>query len=229
MIVYSHKFDLIVKLILFALFFSTMLVFDIDHVKQQMVSQFNLKTSQAEFIFLLGFLAELVLLWFILYLPFLSPLASMCYMRFTLKTPVSWTMAKQLAPFLSINFPSMQWMPLLFIKDLPEEERMAALTEIINHAKKENTSRFDLFLREKLSKKAYNLHIILTGIAALWHLYGTLDNSGFVGYLNNLEADLFSDSYYPQISFVLAILFSSILAVGIAFIYDSIFTKKQPI
>lgn len=230
MILYSHKFDFIAKLILAALLIATLFFFDIKHLEQQILSQFNLKMSQATFIIYLGILAEMIILWLLLYLPFLSPLASWFYMRFTLKTKVSWTMAKQLSPFLTINFPSMQWMPLLFIKDLPEEERMAALTDIIHHAKKENTSRFDLFLREKLSKKAYNLHIILTAIAALWHLYGSIDNSGMVGYLNNLEADLFSNSYYPALNFVFALFFSSLLAAGIAFLFDRIFNyKKQPI
>ena len=230
MIIYSHKFDLIVKLIMFALLVSTMFLFDFDYLEQQLVSQFNLKASQGTYIIFLGIIAELVILWFILYLPFLSPLASWFYMRFTLKTPVTWTMAKQLSPFLSINLRTMQWMPMLFIKDLPEEKRMEALMEIINHPPvQKSNSRLDLFLREKLSKKAYNLYIILTIIGSVWHLYGFIDGSGIVGYLNNLEATLFSNSYYPFANFVLATFFSSILAAGISFIYDSLFTKKQAI
>jgi hypothetical protein len=70
----------------------------------------------------------------------------------------------------------------------------------------------DLFLREKLSKKAYNLHLILAILAVFWHMYGMFDNSGIVGYLNNLQADLFSERYYPVLSFALAVLFCNILA-----------------
>ena len=145
MIIYSHKFDLIVKLIMGALLISIANIFDFRHLEQQLISDYNLKTSQGQFITTLGIIAELVLLWFVLYLPYLSPLASSLYMRFTLKTPVSWAMAKQLSPFLSPSLRTMQWYPMLFIKDLPEEERMEALMELINHLKNNNHARPYLF------------------------------------------------------------------------------------
>ena len=71
--------------------------------------------------------AALIGSWFVLYLPLLSPIASLLYARFTLKTRVSWDLAEQLAPLLRPNMWTMEWLPMLAIKVLPEEKRVEAL------------------------------------------------------------------------------------------------------
>lgn len=217
-----------VKLIMVALLFSTLFIFDIDQLEQQLISQFNIKTSQVGFIIGSVFVAGLIILWFVLYLPFLSPLASMLYMRFTLKTAVPWSMAKQLSPFLSVHLPTSEWFPMLFIKELPEEKRMAALTEVINQPlPRQNNSRFDLFLREKLSKKAYNIYTTLSVIAVGIHAYCLIENSGWVGWLNRLQVAFWGDSYSPILSLVLASALSAFVAAGIVFLFDSLFLKTE--
>ena len=133
--IYSHKYDLIAKYLLFAIAVATLIGFEFDTLKAQLVQQFDLKASQGDFIFFLVTGVIFVGLWFTLYLPILSPLASWFYVRYTLKTPITWTMAKDLSPLLRPNLRTMQWIPMETVKDLPEEMRVAALTDILNHSK----------------------------------------------------------------------------------------------
>lgn len=133
--IYSHKYDLIAKYLLVAIAVAPLIGFEFDTLTAQWVQQYHLKASQGNFILFLFGCIILVVLWFTLYLPILSPLASWFYVRYTLKTPITWAMAKELSPLLRPNFWTMLWMPMTSIKDLPEEMRVAALNDILNHSK----------------------------------------------------------------------------------------------
>lgn len=134
--IYSHKYDLIAKYLLVAIAVAPLIGFEFDTLTAQWVQQFDLKASQGDFILFLFGCTILVVLWFILYLPILSPLASWFYVRYTLKTPITWAMAKDLSPLLRPSLLTMEWIDMKSVKDLPEEMRIAALNHILNHSKK---------------------------------------------------------------------------------------------
>ena len=97
------------------------------------IYSFKVTTSQVDYVLYAIVLVAFIVSWFSLYRPFLSPLSSLLYVRFTLKTSIDWDLAKQLSPLLRPNFRTNQWFPLRHVKELPAEKRVEALQQAVNH------------------------------------------------------------------------------------------------
>jgi hypothetical protein len=67
-----------------------------------------------------------------IYLPLLSPVAAWCYLRFSLKTPVSWEVARQVESLFRPTLKRLEWYPLKELKTIPPEERLPTLLSFFN-------------------------------------------------------------------------------------------------
>ncbi len=124
---YSHFYDFIAKLFVMALLAACLFIINAHYWENLMVAQWGFKPSLAKWMMIL-FLAVLAVPigWFI-YLPWLSPAAAWCYLRFSLKTPVSWEVAKQVESLFRPTLKRTHWFPLTELKSIPPAERIPEL------------------------------------------------------------------------------------------------------
>ncbi len=124
---YSHFYDFIAKLLVMALLAACLFIINADYWENLMIAQWGFQPSLAKWMMIL-FLAVLAVPigWFI-YLPWLSPAAAWCYLRFSLKTPVSWEVAKQVESLFRPTLKRTHWFPLKELKNLAPEERTPTL------------------------------------------------------------------------------------------------------
>ena len=127
MLIYSHFYDFIAKLILIALLVACLFIIRPEYWESLMIAQWGLQAGMAKFL-MISFVCILVvpLVWFV-YLPWLSPAAAWCYLRFSLKTPVSWELAKQVESLFRPTLKRLHWFPLKELKNLAPEERTPTL------------------------------------------------------------------------------------------------------
>jgi len=134
MIVYSHLYDLLVKLVLITLIATILILLSPSLWIQGMVLQWGLKPSQAEFVFLIFLFVVVALPMFAwVYVPLLSPAATWCYLRFSLKTPVTWEIARAVESLFRPTLKRLQWYPMKELKSLPVEARLSELLRIFHH------------------------------------------------------------------------------------------------
>lgn len=134
MLIYSTFYDFLVKLVLIAILIAALVVINPSYWIEGMASLWSLKHSQAEFLFFIFFCVGIVLpllVW--VYVPLLSPAAAWCYLRFSLKTPVSWEVARQVESLFRPTLKRLEWYPLKELKTLPPEERLSELLRFFQH------------------------------------------------------------------------------------------------
>ncbi|MBK8426746.1 MAG: hypothetical protein IPL27_12590 [Lewinellaceae bacterium] len=135
MILYSHFYDFIAKLILVALLVACLFIIRPEYWESLMIAQWGLQAGMAKFL-MISFVCILVvpLVWFV-YLPWLSPAAAWCYLRFSLKTPVSWEDARQLESLFRPTLKRIHWFPMTELKNLRPEERKPELLRFFDQIK----------------------------------------------------------------------------------------------
>ena len=224
---YSHTYDFLAKLLLFVLMVATFFILQIDHWQQFMMTHWGLREGQVMFFIIVTITAFFLLpLFAFVYLPFLSPAAAWCYLRFSLKTPVSWAIAKKTESLFRPTLKRMQWFPLKDLKEIPQEEREEALLLFFNEVQSNpdqygNKSWMDEYLRQNLSKNGYRAFQITLLPIALWVLYGTFDQSGIPGWLSRLQANyLFSGNHYPMLSFLFAMVVFALLLAALFLLFS---------
>ena len=133
MLIYSHFYDFIAKLILIALLVACLFIIRPEYWESLMIAQWGLQAGMAKFL-MISFVCILVvpLVWFV-YLPWLSPAAAWCYLRFSLKTPVSWEVAKQVESLFRPTLKRTHWFPLTELKSIPPAERIPTLLRFFDH------------------------------------------------------------------------------------------------
>jgi hypothetical protein len=139
-IIYSNLYDFLAKLILVIAMVAILTAIEPPYWIEGMASLWSLKKSQAEFLFFIFFFIAIVLpllIW--VYIPLLSPAAAWCYLRFSLKTPVSWGIARQVESLFRPTLNRLDWYPLKEIKTLPPEERLPELLRFFHHLKNQTS------------------------------------------------------------------------------------------
>jgi len=135
MLIYSHFYDFIAKLILIALLVACLFIIRPEYWESLMIAQWGLQAGMAKFLMIsLVCILVVPLVWFV-YLPWLSPAAAWCYLRFSLKTPVSWELAKQVESLFRPTLPRLPWFPLTELKNLAPEERKPQLLRFFDQIK----------------------------------------------------------------------------------------------
>jgi len=128
MLLYSHFYDFIAKLILVAMLAVFLFIIRPEYWESLMVVHWGFKPSLAKWMMILSlcvlFLVPMLLY---VYLPWLSPAAAWCYLRFSLKTPVSWEVAKQVESLFRPTLKRTHWFPMTELKNIPPAERMPEL------------------------------------------------------------------------------------------------------
>jgi hypothetical protein len=134
MIFYSHIYDFIAKLVLVAIATALLFLIDPPYWIQGLLSVWVLKKSQAEFLVFLFFCIAVILPLFAwVYRPLLSPAAAWCYLRFSLKTPVTWATACEVESLFRPTLKRLEWYPMKDLKTLPPEERLPELLHFFHH------------------------------------------------------------------------------------------------
>lgn len=230
---YSHVYDLFAKLLILAILVASLFILQVDKWQSLMITQWGLREGQIIFFISLAVGLFAIPLFLFLYLPFLSPAAAWCYLRFSLKTPVSWAIAKKTESMFRPTLKRLEWLPLTNLKKLPEEEREATLLAVfedfqLNQDQYRHKHIVDDYLRHNLSKNGYIAFQILVGLLFLWVGYDTLDHHGVPNWLNLLQAKyLFGGSYYPALSFVFALLLGWFLLAGLFVLISRIVKSKE--
>ena len=135
MLLYSHFYDFIAKLMLVALLVAFLFIIRPEYWEKLMIVQWGLQAGMAKFL-MISFVCILVVpLARFVYLPWLSPAAAWCYLRFSLKTPVSWEMAKQVESLFRPTLKRLHWFPLKELKNLNPEERKPELLRFFDQIK----------------------------------------------------------------------------------------------
>lgn len=135
MLLYSHFYDFIAKLMLVALLVAFLFIIRPEYWEKLMIAQWGLQAGMAKFL-MISFVCILVVpLARFVYLPWLSPAAAWCYLRFSLKTPVSWEMAKQVESLFRPTLKRLHWFPLKELKNLNPEERKPELLRFFDQIK----------------------------------------------------------------------------------------------
>lgn len=111
MIVYSHIWDALLKVVSIVLLVITLVHWNID-----------------------GWLLWVsIAVWMILYRQFLTIVASWLYARLSLRTPVTFTEARALRKLFQLDL-SLKWIPLRDIKKLPSDQRHDAVLKALGVA-----------------------------------------------------------------------------------------------
>ena len=114
MVLYSHIWDLILKLALLALLLGLAIALHADGS-----------------IGVPAMIAIIVVLWLVIYRQGLSTVASWMYARLSLGAPVSLGDARQLTRLFQLDV-AMKWVPLKEVKKLPKKERRKALLDALD-------------------------------------------------------------------------------------------------
>ncbi len=133
MILYSHFYDLIAKLLVVVLLVACLFIIEPEQWETFLVTQWGMKASLAEFLTVLSISIIAIPIIWLVYLPWLSPAAAWCYLRFSLKTQVSWEVAKEVESLFRPTLKRMEWYPLSELKNLPQAERVPELLRFFNY------------------------------------------------------------------------------------------------
>jgi hypothetical protein len=221
MILHTHFFDYIAKLLLVALAVAIFFIIRLDYWQDLLISHGGLKEAQANLILFVFICIGIVLpLIAFVYLPLLSPVAAWFYLWFSLKTPVSWPMAQKVESLFRPTLKRAHWYPMTHLKDLPVEDREPELLRFFEQASAETWESSPPSWIKFLSKKGQRLYFWLLGICAFWHLYCMFDQSGLVGIITRLLHG--PDIASAFIDVLLATVVTAIPAGLIAYLYDYI-------
>lgn len=114
MVLYSHIWDLILKLALLAVLLALAITLHADR-------SFGVPAM----------IAIVVVLWLVIYRQGLSTIASWIYARLSLQAPISLGDARRLTRLFQLDV-AMKWVPLKEVKKLPKEERRKALLDALD-------------------------------------------------------------------------------------------------
>ena len=231
---YSHVYDLFAKLLILAILVATLFIFQVDKWQSLMINHWGLREGQTIFFISLALGLFAIPLLLFVYLPVLAPAAGWCYLRFSLKTPVSWAVAKKTESMFRPTLKRLEWLPLTDLKKLPEEEREATLLTVfegfqLNQDRYRHKHIVDDYLRHNLSKNGYIAFQIVFGLLFLWISYDALDHRGLPNWLNLLQLKYLGGKYYPVVSFVFALVLGWFLLAGLFVLISRIVKPKEDV
>jgi hypothetical protein len=139
--IYSHFYDLLAKLVLLALVLLIWIPIE-PFMAHTIVLLGAVKESQVTFFSILFMIAISVLLLAWVYVPWLSPAAAWCYLRFSLRTPVDWATAKTVESMFRPTLQRLEWYPMKDIKKLAPEERIPTILQLFDQLQTQKTTNY---------------------------------------------------------------------------------------
>ncbi|MBX2891212.1 MAG: hypothetical protein KF734_09820 [Saprospiraceae bacterium] len=83
-------------------------------------------------------------------------------------------------------------------------------------------------LKERLTKTEYMAHQILVGVAAVYVFYCRFTQSGLVGWLDGVQANMLDGEYYPVLSLLLGLLIFFLPLNGLFLLYAHLKKSTNP-
>lgn len=102
-----------------------------------------------------------------------------------------------------------------------------AVKTTYGRASKKLNNMINQLLKERLTKTEYLAHQIMVGLAAVYVFYCRFTQSGPVGWLDGVQADILDGEYYPVLSLLFGLLIFFLPLNGLFLLYGYLKTTRQ--
>jgi hypothetical protein len=223
MMFWTHKYDLLFKLLGLAAFVG---LYQVSGIALNSAGPSGTSEQFVEIARFSTFAFFLSVGWALVWRPLLRPASTWCYVRRTFDAPLSWRDAKDLSPLFSITLTEgMKWHPSTDVVDLPVEQRLSMLrsrSEALRQAQSVGflaRTRQTSALGRLLSPATYNAWFIVSMLGLVPIFLGALFQAGPASFLAGWTSS--SDgTYRPQLSCLLGCLAWVVITWAAAFACD---------
>ena len=186
MILYTHIFDFLMKLLAVFMFIGISLV-----IKSL--------GSVAAISVLVSILITLPVYWFVL-----RPISSWLYAKFLLKSKLNFSQARQSSILFSPILNMSKWYPMKDIKKLPESERASAIVNKSNELSLYYAERSNEWKSKNITWRVLRVFLWILMLLVIPLSY---KSSIFpFSWMAEIQASIFNGSYYPVINLIICLI-----------------------